>query len=300
MLDDLEFIIGDRDKLAGRCIIFTTNLGGSENPFNPRHPALAVAADPLELAEILSSIIPFPNEMRRMLNNKIKESAELWARTMFGQRMYQTVKDLMSQGLAHVEMSEDLKKQLEEEMKSIPDEESGVPHHGFFVPLVGFDPEVIEPYKDAVDLAKAPEVPNISFAGLVLSGHAQHYLAEYLMQKEGHGGTGGEAAAEGKDAEEAAKDGFLGELKNKVSAVMYAQETGGSFENLLGELVSMTNGTIYLRDALNLSRVARSSHPKKIQIIELYLKRMKLLAEEKYEEIPAVDFVLKTLDNPSE
>ncbi len=299
MLEDLEFIIGNKEKLSGQCIIYTTNMSGSENPFNPRHPALAVASDPADLAEILSTITDFSDDMRRMLNAKIKESAELWSRTMFGQRMYQTVQDLMSQGLAHLKLPDEYKKQIEEELKSIPNEKTGVAHHGFFVPLVGFDPEVIEPYRDSVDLAKTPEVPNISFAGLVLSGHAQHYLAMYLQQKERPGDKPAQEDSGKTEEPEFSRDGFLDNLKSKISAIMYAMETGSETETLLKDLVSMTSGTVYMRDALSLSRVARSDHAMKLRIIELYLKRIRLLYEEKYEEIPAIDSALKLLDKPS-
>jgi len=298
MLEDLEFLAGVRDSLSGQAIIFTTNLAGSDNPFNPRHPAMAVATDPSELADILASIIPFPEEMRDMLHKQLKQSADMWTRTMFGQKMYQAVQELMSHGLANLDLPEEITEQIQAEMKSIPDEKTETPHHGFFVPLVGFDPDVIEPYKSIVDLARAPDVPNISFAGLVLSGHAQHYLASYLFQRE-HAVEGAPPRGE-SDAphfSDLSRDDFLVLLKKKVSEIMYAQETEANGAQLLRDLVKMTSGTLFVRDVLNLSRVAQSSdHPARIVVIELYLERIRLLALERYEESPTLDAKLAELD----
>jgi hypothetical protein len=298
MLEDLEFISGSADDLRGRAIIYTVNKTGSDNPFNPRHPALAVAADPSELADILSSIVPFPEEMREMLTHRMRESAELWTRTMFGQKMYQSVQELMNQGLANLDLPDEIREQLEEEMSSIPpDEQTEVPHHGFFVPLVGFDPDVVEPYEGKVDLALSPEVPGISYAGLILTGHAQHYLAVYLLQQD--------RSAEGlspvresamPNFREMPRDRFLELLKKKVSALMYTQETGGESDQLVRDLMQLTSGTFFVRDALNLVRVAQGDQSEKVKVMELYLRRIELLVAERYEEIPALDERIADLD----
>jgi hypothetical protein len=297
MLEDLEFIIGDKARLSGKAILYTTNISGSENPFNPRHPALAVAADPSDLVEILSSLIPLPDEMRKVLHDKIKETSEFWSRFMFGQKMYQVVRDSMDQSLDSLNLPEELKRQIEEEMASIPDEETGVPYHGSFVPLVGFDPDAIEPYRELADLARAPDVPNVSYAGLVLTGHAQHYLASYLLDQDR---DAGEVLPEGESTapnfQDIPRDEFLGILEKKISELMYAQETNGDTAPNLRDLVKLTSGTFFVRDALNLSRVAQSDHPGKIELMELYIRRIRLLAEERYEEIPALDRRLQELD----
>ncbi|MHC4601674.1 MAG: hypothetical protein ACYS47_21985 [Planctomycetota bacterium] len=82
MLEDLEFIVGDRENLRGRGIIFAENLSGTENPFNPRFPALAMAPDPSEFLALLSTIAPVDDRIRDTVLEKIRQSAELWSRTM--------------------------------------------------------------------------------------------------------------------------------------------------------------------------------------------------------------------------
>ncbi|MHC5081547.1 MAG: hypothetical protein ACYTHN_21305 [Planctomycetota bacterium] len=296
MLEDLEFIMGSPGNLIGRGIIFAENMSGSENPFNPRFPALAVAPDPSELLALLSTIAPLPENIRDALLDKIKQSAEMWSRTMFGQPMYRFVREMLSTGLDQVQLPDEIKEQLREEMQNIPEEDTGVPFHGCFMPLVGFDPAVIEPYEDTCDVARAKPVPSVTYAGLVLSGHAQHYLAAYLLQREEEAPFESQATElDIPNARDLSPTVFVSVLNRKISEVQYARETGGTMENHIRELKKLTAGTVFIPDVLNLSRFFESGHPRKIEIIDLYLNRIALLARERYEEIPDLDRKLKAL-----
>jgi hypothetical protein len=290
MLEDLEFVVGDRNALKGKAILFVENLAGTENPFNPRFPTLAVAIDPSELLEILSAITPLPDALRNSLLQKIREAAEVWSRTMFGQSMHQFVKDMLAKGLDQMNLPDELKEQLREEMGSIPEEATGAPFHGCFMPLVGFDPGTIEPYEAACDVVKAKPVPSVTYAGLVLSGHAQHYLAEYLLQREQAAPRMDKAAdAEVPNARELSPAEFLALLNRKVSELMYAKESGGPLDRPILELQKLTSGTVFIRDVLNVQKYVTDSHPRRFEILDLYLKRITLLAQEKYEDIPQID-----------
>jgi hypothetical protein len=297
MLENLEFVIGDPEHLRGRAIIYTENLSGSENPFNPRFPALAVAADPSELLALLSSIAPFPDSIKETILDKIRDAAGTWSRTMFGQPMYRFVRDMLDKGLDQIDLPDDMKAQMREEMENIPDEEIGVPFHGAFIPLVGFDPDAIQPFESKCDVAKARDVPSVTYAGLVLTGYAQHYLASLLMQSEEEGAR--EVEETGEDAMPNARDmspaAFLDLLNRKVSELMYARETGAPLEDKILELRRLTAGTVFIRDVLNLARFSETQHPRKVEILDLYLKRISLLAQERYEEIPALDQELSAL-----
>ncbi|MCU0723577.1 MAG: hypothetical protein MUC63_08180 [Planctomycetes bacterium] len=290
MLEDLDFIVGDRDALKGRAILFAENLAGTENPFNPRFPSLAVAIDPSELLALLSTIAPLPEPVRDSLLDKIRQSADIWSRTMFGQSMYQFVKEMLAKGLDQVNLPDEFKEQIREEMSGIPEEPTGLPFHGCFMPLVGFDPEVIEPYEATCDVARVKPVPSVTYAGLVLNGHAQHYLAEYLLQREQSAPKLDKTAeADGPGARDLPASEFLTLLNRKVSELLYAKESGGSMEKPIRELQKLTTGTIFIRDVLNLQKFVKDPHPGRIEILGLYLKRITLLAQEKYEDIPAVD-----------
>jgi hypothetical protein len=296
MLEEVNFIAGDLQNLAGRCILFARNGGGSENPFNPMHPALAIAPDPPELMEIISSIVPVTDEMRENMMSKLRESNEMWTRTMFGQDMYRTVKDMIEHGMDSLDIPDDLKRQLKDDISFVPDEETGVPFHGCYVPLVGFDPNIIESYKATCDVVKAPDVPNITYAGLVLAGHAQHYLAMYFMQREKEFGD------EEEDQEvkvpsfrDLPKQEFLTLLDRKMSELMYAYETGEDPISNLKYLRKLTSGTFFVRDIVNLSGLAETNHPNKIDLMELYVKRIHLLAAERYEEIRELDREIRKL-----
>ncbi len=290
MLEELEFVIGSPDGLAGRCVLFAPNASGTDNPFNPRHPAFAVAADPSELLDILSSMVPMSDEMREAMLGRLRESSDMWTKTMFGQQMFRAARDMIEQGMSGLNIPDELKDQAREEMAFIEDEETGVSLHGCFVPLVGFDPDIMEPYKSTCDVIKAPEVLNITYAGLVLAGHAQHYLATYFMQSER---ALGPVEAEEESAMPSFRDlprqEFLDLLDRKVSELMYAYETGGSVEQLLKDLRKLTRGTFFVRDILNLARLAETNHSRKIELMGLYLKRIHLLVTERYEEITALD-----------
>lgn len=296
MLEELEFIVGEMKGLAGRCVLFVNNASGTDNPFNPRHPALAVASDPGELLEILSSISPLSDEMRDSIMEKLKESTEMWTRTMFGQKMYRAVREMMEHGMDTANIPEEMREQMKEEMAFIGDEETGVPFHGCFVPLVGFDPDVMEPYKTTCDIIKAQEVPNVTYAGLVLAGHAQHYLATYFMQRESaFVGTEAEKESAMPSFSDLSKQEFLKLLDSKVSELMYAYEGGGNTDQLLKDLRKLTSGTYFVRDILNLAHLAETNHPEKIELMGLYLKRIHFLVAEKYEEIGALDQQIRTL-----
>ena len=299
MLEDLEFIVGDRENLRGRGIIFAENLAGTENPFNPRFPALAVAPDPPELLALLSTIAPLDDKIRDLLLERIRQSAELWSRTMFGQPMYRFVKEMLAKGPDQYDLPEELKEQFQEfqeQMKEIPDEPTGVPFHGCFMPLVGFDPSVIEPYEEQCDVAKAQAVPSVTYAGLVLSGHAKHYLATHLMQREQAGKMDeGISESDVPNARDLTPSAFLELLNRKVSELMYARESGADLEKLIRQLRKLTAGTVFIRDVLNLSRFFDTTHPKRVEIIDFYLQRISLLAREQYEEIPELDTKLQGL-----
>lgn len=298
MLDDLEFLVGRRESLTGQAILFTTNRSGTDNPFNPLHPAVAVATDPSELLDILSALFPFPEEMRDVMHQKLRLMADLWRRTMFGQQMFEAIQELKDRGLDNLGLPPEAQEQLRAELASLPDEPTGSAHHGFALPLVGFDPDLVEGYKSTVDLARAPDVPNVSFAGLVLQGHAQHYLAAYLLQsEEAAGRETPEASADAPHFRDLSRDDFLALLEKKVSEIMYAEETGADAGRALGDLVRMTSGTLFLRDVLHLSRAARTFEAgRRVRAMELYLKRIQLLALERYEEIPALDRRLAEVD----
>ncbi len=296
MLEGLEFIAGDPNMLAGRCVLFARNASGTDNPFNPAHPALAVASDPAELLDILSSIMPMNDEMRDSIMSKLRESTEMWTRTMFGQGMFHAVRDVMKHGMDNIDVPDDIKDQMREQMAFVPDEETGVPFHGCFLPLVGFDPDIIEPYKSSSDIVKASDVPNITYAGLVLAGHAQHYLATYFMQREKALGWD-EEESEMPAFRDLPKQEFLSLLDGKVSELMYAYETGGETERLLKDLRKLTSGTYFLRDILNLAHLAETNHPKKIELMGLYLKRIHLLVRERYEEIPPLDREIRSMQD---
>jgi hypothetical protein len=278
MLEDLEFIVGNRENLRGRGIIFAENLTGTENPFNPRYPAMAVAPDPSELLALLSTLEPLDDKVRDFLLERIRQSAELWSRTMFGQPMYRFMKEMVSKGLDQYDLPDEIKEQLKEQMKEIPDEPTGVPFHGCFMPVVGFDPSVIEPYKEQCDVAKAGAVPSVTYAGLVLSGHAKHYLATHLMQRE-QAGTGEETVQEADipNARDLTPSAFLELLNRKVSELMYARESGADLDLLIRQLRKLTAGTVFIRDVLNLSRFFDTSHPRRVEIIDLYLQRISRL-----------------------
>jgi hypothetical protein len=296
MLEEVDFIAGDAEKLTGRCILFARNAGGSENPFNPMFPALAIAPDPPELIEILSSIVPMTDEMRENMMSKLRESNEMWTRTMFGQDMYRAVKDMVDQGMDRLEVPDDLKEQLKDEMAFIPEEETGVPFHGCYVPLVGFDPNVVDSYKATCDVMKAPDVPNITYAGLVLAGHAQHYLATYFMQREKEfGDEEAEDEIEVPSFRDLPKQEFLALLDRKMSELMYAYETADDPATHLKYLRRLTSGTFFVRDIVNLSGLAETNHPNKIALMELYVKRIHLLAAERYEEIAELDRDIREL-----
>ncbi|MHC4779290.1 MAG: hypothetical protein ACYTFG_12010 [Planctomycetota bacterium] len=296
MLEDLDFKVGDGGNLRGRGIIFCENLAGSENPFNPRFPALAVAPDPSELLDLLSAIAPLPDNIRDALLDKIRQSAELWSRTMFGQPMYRFVREMLAKGLDQINIPDEIKDQLQEEMENIPDEPTGVPFHGCFMPLVGFDPSVIEPYEEKCDVIQAQAVPSVTYAGLVLSGHAQHYLAAHLLQREEAGNVDSLALEpDVPSAKDLTPSAFLDLLNKKVSELMYARESGEPLDHLIRQLRKLTAGTIFIRDVLNLSKFFDTSHPRKIEIIDLNLQRISLLAQEEYEKIPDLDTKLKAL-----
>jgi len=297
MLEDLEFLVGDSGRLRGQAIIFAENLSGTENPFNPRFPALAVAADPSELLSLLSSIAPLPESVRGALLDNIRESAETWSRTMFGQPMYRFVREMLAKGLDHINLPDDMKEHIRYEMENIPDEPIGVPLHGAFIPLVGFDPDVIQPFEVTYDVARAKKVPSVTYAGLVLAGHAQHYLASHLLQSEEAGG-GAEVppgAPDTRSARDLSPSEFIETLNRKVSELMYARETSAPMKGRIQDLRRLTAGTVFIRDTLNLARISETRHPRKVEIIDLYLKRISLLARERYEEIPALDRELKTI-----
>ncbi|GEM_PF-3031952 len=295
MLEDLTYIVGDPGNLRGRGIVFTENQAGSNNPFNPRFPALAVAPDPSELLALLSTLAPLPDKVRHALLEKIRQSAEMWSRTMFGQPMYRYVREMLSRGLSQIDLPDEIKEQIREEMQNIPEEDTGVPFHGCFMPVVGFDPGVIEPYEQSCDIMRTAEVPSITYAGLVLSGHAQHYLATYLLQQEENGKPGETEAIEIPNARDLTSSEFLELLNRKVSELMYEREAGGDMGRLILELRKLTAGTVFIRDVLNLARFNEIEHPARVDIIDLYLERISLLAKERYEEIPPLDQKLKSL-----
>ncbi|MHC4601673.1 MAG: hypothetical protein ACYS47_21980 [Planctomycetota bacterium] len=164
------------------------------------------------------------------------------------------------------------------------------------MPLVGFDPSVIEPYEEQCDVAKAKAVPSVTYAGLVLSGHAKHYLATHLLQREQAGTVNGAVQEpDVPNARDLTPSAFLELLNRKVSELMYARESGADLDRLIRQLRTLTAGTVFIRDVLNLSRFFDTAHPRKIEIIDLYLKRISLLAREQYEEIPALDAQLQGL-----
>ena len=302
MLEDVEFIVGDREALRGRCIVYTENLGGSENPFNPRYPALAVASDPSELLTLLSALGPIPDNFRDAILERIRQSADIWSKTMFGSSMYRFVREMMSKKVDQLDIPKELLEEVRAAMDSIPEEETGVPFHGCFLPIVGFDPGVIEPYQQLCDVVKAPPVPSITYGGLVLSGHAQHYLAQFYLQKEASpAGDEGDEAESGAanptegDAVEASGHDFIERLTRKINQIMFAKETGDSIEPHVAELQRLTRGTVFVRDAQNISSIIRSEHPAKMDLLELYLKRTILLVDEKYEEIPELDLKIKSI-----
>lgn len=297
MLEDLDFLAGNREALKGRAVIFTENQASSDNPFNPRFPAIAVAADPSDLLALLSSLMPMPESMREGMLDRIRQSADVWSRTMFGRDMYRFAREAVAHSLDQIALPQEMKDQIREEMENIPDEPMGVPVHVSFVPLVGFDPGAIEPYEQICDVARAEAVPSITYAGLVLAGFAQHYLALHLLQREQAGsalgaGTDHVAIANAKDLSPAE---FLALLNRKVSELMYARETGDRLERLILELRRLTAGTVFIRDVLNLANFFETSHPRKVEIMDLYLRRISLLAAEKYEEIPELDRTLAGL-----
>ena len=115
MLEDLEFLIGSPDDLAGRCVLFASNESGTDNPFNPRHPALAVAADPAELLDILSSMVPLNDEMREAMLDRLRESSDMWTKTMFGQQMFRAARDMIEQGMSGLDIPDELKEQAREQ-----------------------------------------------------------------------------------------------------------------------------------------------------------------------------------------
>jgi hypothetical protein len=294
-------VIGDPARLAGRCVIFARNASGSDNPFNPQFPALAVAADPSQLLEILSNIKPNTDDLRDGILTRLRESKDVWSKTMFGQDMYRMAREIIEQHGDQIPLPDNLKEQLREEMAGIPDEKTGKAFHGCFVPLPGFDPDVIEPYKATCDVLRAPEVPSIPYAGLVLSGYAMHYLAAYFQQRE--------SALDGKFQEEASdmpsfhalpRDQFLALLDRKVSELMYARETGSDSRRLLRDLRNLTKGTYFVRDVLNLCNLLETKHPGKIQLMGLYLQRIHLLVAEKYEEIGLLDRKIRELDQQAQ
>ncbi len=304
MLEDLEFIVGDPGELRGRAILFVENEGGSEHPFNPRYPALAVASDPSELLELLSSVFPLPPELRQHLLDRIRQYREIWSRTMFGESMFQAMRESFSQGLERTGLPEELREQMQEELahlQDLPDEPMGDPFHGCFLPLVGFDPGVIEPYEQSCDVVRAEPVPSITYAGLVLSGYAQHYLAQYLLQREAAAPKPkkptGEAGSPPPriDVRALPTAQFVEMLNRKVSELMFARETGASIEGQVRELQDLTRGTVFIRDVLNLAGFFETSHPHRIEIIDLYLRRIGLLAQERYEDIPEVDRKIQEL-----
>jgi hypothetical protein len=299
MLEEVDFIAGDPGDLLGRCILFAQNEGGSENPFNPVYPALAIAPDPPELLEIISSIVPMTDEMRENLLSKLKESTEMWTRTMFGQDMHNAVKDMIENGMDRMDVPDELKEQLKAEMAHIPKEDSGVPFHGCYVPLVGFDPGVIETYTATCDVMQAPDVPNITYAGLVLAGHAQHYLAAYFMQQEevfaDEDDEDDEEDVHVPSSRDLPKQEFLALLDRKMSELMYAYETGDDPTPHLWYLRRLTSGTFFVKDIVNLSGLAETNHPDKIRLMEMYIKRIHLLAAERYEEITVLDQEIRHL-----
>lgn len=295
MLQDLDFLAGDAEHLRGKGIIFTENLAGSENPFNPRYPALAVAPDPGELLDLLSTVSPLPDRLRHALLDKIRQASEMWARTMFGQPMHRFVREMLSR-MDQIDLPEDIKEQLKSEMSEIPEEDTGAPFHACFIPLVGFDPGAIQPFQEVCDVCRAQAVPSITYAGLVLNGHAQHYLAMYYLQQEDVAVEEGDDAPEPvPTARELTSAEFMDLLNRKVSELMYTRESGGDVERLIKELRRLTAGTVFVRDVLNLARFSETDHPRKIEVIDLYIRRIHLLARERYEEIPAVDRKIKDL-----
>jgi hypothetical protein len=190
-----------------------------------------------------------------------------------------------------------MKEQIELEMAGIPEENTGIPFHGCFVPLIGFDPGVIEPYEATCDVVEAPAVPSITYAGLVLSGHAQHYLATYFMQRE----NVLEGMVSRKDSKsptfnDLPRAEFLSLLDRRVSELMYAYETGGETDQLLKDVRRLAGGTHFVRDVLNLCNLLETQHPKKIDLMELYLQRIHLLVNEKYEEITELDRKIREID----
>jgi len=297
MLEELEFISGNPDQLQGKCVLYTTNSAGTENPFNPKHPTLAVGGDPSDLLDMLTNMLPFPDELRETLMGRLKESNDLWNRTMFGHHMYRSVLDIMHQGFDHLNIPEDLKKELENELAGLPDEKFGAPLHGCFIPLVGFDPSIIDVYKKSCDIIKAPEVTNITYAGLVLAGHAQHYLASYFMQREIALSTSAkDHQSTVPNFKDLSKDAFLKLLKRKISELMFMHETHGSSDQSLKDLQQLTSGTYLVRDILNLSRLVETNHPHKIKMMELYLQRVQYLVNEQYEKISTIDRQIQELD----
>ncbi|MEQ8768488.1 MAG: hypothetical protein RL885_31575 [Planctomycetota bacterium] len=305
MMEDLEFLVGDPTELRGRAIVFVENEGGSDHPFNPRFPALAVASDPSELLELISSVFPLPEEMRSHLLQRIKQFREMWSRTMFGESMFRSMRESLTQDLDHSGLPEELIEQVRgevEQIKDLPDEPMGDPFHGCFLPLVGFDPGVIEPYEQSCDVMRARSVPSITYAGLVLSGFAQHYLAEYLLQREAAVPDAPEAEPRkekvkpsGPDVRSMPTAQFLELLNRMVSELMFARETGAPIEKQLAELKQITKGTVFIRDVLNLAGFVETEHPNRIAIIDLYLRRIGMLAQERYEDIPSVDRRIKEL-----
>ncbi len=296
MLEGLEFIVGDPRALSGKAVLYVNNLGGGENPFNSATPAVVAAAAPSDILGVLESVMPVPDELRETLAANLKSAAEQWTRMMFGHQMYLSAKSMFRLVQEGLDLPDELKEALRAEMSGVPDEKFPSAFHGACLPLVGFDPEAVEKFKAVCDILRGPDVPSISYAGLVLVGYAQLYVASYLLQREktiaGQGGGRPSAVPNFRDL---TREEFLKILDAKVSELMYSQETKGGTDQVFADLKALTSGTYLIKDVVALCKLAETGHPRKLEIMNLYLKRIQCLVQERYELIRDLDKQLAEL-----
>lgn len=250
-----EWIRGDRNNPVGRVLVYGVNLDRS---WPVKYPGLAGALDIEGLLKLT----------KREINEQAKEQ--------------------FSENLKKLENT--IKEFAEKKgLKSGSEVQFGIEHP--IIPIILENPDDIDRYD--CDVLKS-DVLGIMHTHKMLDSTVKLYLATYELWLSKGIKVDKKYVSKIPNFKDIKPEEFKQHLTRLVSRMMYEIATKESTDKTFTDLVQLASGSSFMQDVHNFYALAGTVHPRKQDIMSLYMQKVFAVLDEKYEEVP---MLIKKIDD---